>query len=430
MAKKNMAVMLITVVVCGMISLSGCMSKNLRVAETEEMETKIMLTFMTFKRETRHIFEQIIEDFNNSQDEIYIEQVVAPNPDEELKIRAVQGELPDMIEFIGAESDVFGQYIDGGYLSPITEFDCIDRVYPQFLEKLKTGDDYYILPLSVNYRGIFINTEMMEENGYQIPESYESLIETMEQMKQNGETAMLFPDEDSWSIHQGWDAIDTVSRGIQAPLFQAAAEGIRSLDQDLLAVETTKKFLEIRKYGQPNALGTGYDEAVKAFASGEAYMFLQGNWAYSLIKKLNPELDVVFAPFPVEEGKKPEIVVKIDSSIGISASCEDSEAAEIFLEYLLSDEVSHYYASEAGAYSCVADTNRQDSYDEAFVTRIEEGSFSIEPYTFFNDIDEERNELFRKLVSQPEKYPIEDFLQDLSEMLNIHQQGLILPENE
>ena len=47
--------------------------------------------FLTSKRETRHIFEKIIDDFNESQDEIYVEHLEVPNPDQELQIRAVQG---------------------------------------------------------------------------------------------------------------------------------------------------------------------------------------------------------------------------------------------------------------------------------------------------------------------------------------------------
>ncbi len=415
---------------CGLAGLTGCIAKDTGKEEETENKKRVTLTFMTFKRETRHIFEQIIEEFNDSQDMVHIEQIVVPNPGEELKIRAVQGRFPDMVEFIGDERDVFEQYVEGGYLSPVTDFSCVDKIYAQFLEKLKVGDEHYLLPLSINYRGLFLNKGKMEEKGYPIPDTYEELIDVMEQIKQDGETAIVFPDEDQWTIHQGWDAIDTVSRGIQEPLFRDAAEGIRSISQDDLAVETTEKFLEIRKYGQPNALSTGYDEAVKFFAAGNAYMFPQGNWAYPLIKRMNPKIDLVFIPFPVNEGKKQEIVVKLDSSIGVSADCKDKEAVETFMEYLFSDEVNNYYSSEAGSYSCAVAPNRPESYDEAFVKRIEEGSFSIEKYAFFSEIDDERNELFRRLVSQPEQYPIKEFLGDLSDMLVIHRRGILMEDSE
>lgn len=145
---------------------------------------------------------------------------------------------------------------------------------------------------------------------------------------------------------------------------------------------------------------------------------------------MNPKIDLVFIPFPVNEGKKQEIVVKLDSSIGVSADCKDKEAVETFMEYLFSDEVNNYYSSEAGSYSCAVAPNRPESYDEAFVKRIEEGSFSIEKYAFFSEIDDERNELFRRLVSQPEQYPIKEFLGDLSDMLVIHRRGILMEDSE
>lgn len=54
--------------------------KKQQTNETPEKET---LTFLTFKRETRHIFEKIINDFNESQEDIYVEQISVPDPDQD-----------------------------------------------------------------------------------------------------------------------------------------------------------------------------------------------------------------------------------------------------------------------------------------------------------------------------------------------------------
>ena len=78
------------------------------------------------------------------------------------------------------------------------------------------------------------------------------------------------------------------SRGSQDNLFQNVLNGTTVLYEDPIALDSTRKFLEIRQYGQKQTINTGYDEAVKKFAKGEAYMFLQGNWAYPIIKKNKP----------------------------------------------------------------------------------------------------------------------------------------------
>ena len=43
-------------------------------------------------------------------------------------------------------------------------------------------------------------------------------------------------------------------------------------------------------------------------------MFLQGNWAYPIIKKINPYMDLIFMPFPTYNEHQARIVVKIDAT--------------------------------------------------------------------------------------------------------------------
>ena len=143
--------------------------QQIHSVKKEEKET---LVFLTSKRETRHIFEKIIADFNESQDEIYIELMAVPNPEQELQIRAIQGEFPDIVEFIGAQKDDLVKYVKGGYLQKLDDFSATHCVNEHFLEKLKILNGTYVLPLSVNYRGIFYNKRMLEEDGYQIPSTY------------------------------------------------------------------------------------------------------------------------------------------------------------------------------------------------------------------------------------------------------------------
>lgn len=285
--KRNLKIFLL-IAVCAITGI--CMlcvreenkKQQIHSVKKEEKET---LVFLTSKRETRHIFEKIIADFNESQDDIYVELMAVPNPEQELQIRAIQGEFPDIVEFIGAQKDDLVKYVKGGYLQKLDDFSATHCVNEHFLEKLKILNGTYVLPLSVNYRGIFYNKRMLEKDGYQIPSTYAELIQTMQQIKKAGKLPIVFADKDSWTLHQGWDAIDMSSRGSQDNLFQNVLNGTTVLYEDPIALDSTRKFLEIRQYGQKQTINTGYDEAVKKFAKGEAYMFLQGNWAYPIIKK-------------------------------------------------------------------------------------------------------------------------------------------------
>lgn len=402
--------------------MAGCCLLYIREADEKqqihsEKKEKEKLVFLTSKRETRHIFEKIIADFNESQDEIYVEHMEVPNPEQELQIRAIQGEFPDIVEFIGAQNDNLEKYVKGGYLQELNDFSATHCVNEHFLEKLKILNGTYVLPLSVNYRGIFYNKRMLEEDGYQIPSIYAELIDTMEQIKKAGKLPIIFADKDSWTIHQGWDAIDMSSRGSQDDLFQKVLNGDAFLYEDPIALDSTRKFLEIRKYGQKQTVNTGYDEAVKRFAKGEAYMFLQGNWAYPMIKKINPDIDLLFMPFPADDEDGAKVVAKIDATLGISASCEHLDAIGKFLDYVFSKNISEYYAEKAGAYSCIKFVDVTDSYAKAFTDSISNGDFYLEEFAYESTKSDARNTLFQNFISSTQRNTEKSFLKKLNDLL-------------
>ena len=416
--KKNLKMFLL-IAVCAM---AGCCLLYIREADEKqqihsEKKEKEKLVFLTSKRETRHIFEKIIADFNESQDEIYVEHMEVPNPEQELQIRAIQGEFPDIVEFIGAQNDNLEKYVKGGYLQELNDFSATHCVNEHFLEKLKILNGTYVLPLSVNYRGIFYNKRMLEEDGYQIPSTYAELIDTMEQIKKAGKLPIIFADKDSWTIHQGWDAIDMSSRGSQDDLFQKVLNGDAFLYEDPIALDSTRKFLEIRKYGQKQTVNTGYDEAVKRFAKGEAYMFLQGNWAYPMIKKINPDIDLLFMPFPADDEDGAKVVAKIDATLGISASCEHLDAIGKFLDYVFSKNISEYYAEKAGAYSCIKFVDVTDSYAKAFTDSISNGDFYLEEFAYESTKSDARNTLFQNFISSTQRNTEKSFLKKLNDLL-------------
>ena len=416
--KKNLKIFLL-IAVCAM---AGCCLLYIREADEKqqihsEKKEKEKLVFLTSKRETRHIFEKIIADFNESQDEIYVEHMEVPNPEQELQIRAIQGEFPDIVEFIGAQNDNLEKYVKGGYLQELNDFSATHCVNEHFLEKLKILNGTYVLPLSVNYRGIFYNKRMLEKDGYQIPSTYAELIDTMEQIKKAGKLPIIFADKDSWTIHQGWDAIDMSSRGSQDNLFQNVLNGTTVLYEDPIALDSTRKFLEIRQYGQKQTINTGYDEAVKKFAKGEAYMFLQGNWAYPMIKKINPDIDLLFMPFPADDEDGAKVVAKIDATLGISASCEHLDAIGKFLDYVFSKNISEYYAEKAGAYSCIKFVDVTDSYAKAFTDSISNGDFYLEEFAYESTKSDARNTLFQNFISSTQRNTEKSFLKKLNDLL-------------
>lgn len=52
------------------------------------------------------------------------------------------------------------------------------------------------------------------------------------------------------------------------------------------------------KYSQGDTLSLGYDQAINDFATGAAYMFIQGSWALPSIQAANPDAMWKCSPCP------------------------------------------------------------------------------------------------------------------------------------
>ena len=146
-------------------------------------------------------------------------------------------------------------------------------------------------------------------------------------------------------------------------------------------------------------------------------MFLQGNWAYPMIKKINPDIDLLFMPFPADDEDGAKVVAKIDATLGISASCEHLDAIGKFLDYVFSKNISEYYAEKAGAYSCIQFVDVTDSYAKAFTDSISNGDFYLEEFAYESTKSDARNTLFQNFISSTQRNTEKSFLKKLNDLL-------------
>ena len=86
--------------------LSACKKE-----EESNKKEKIRLEFYNRKRESYAALEKIINKFNKSQDEIEVFQNMNTNADTALRIAAVEGNFPDIVEMGGLHNVVSVEYV-------------------------------------------------------------------------------------------------------------------------------------------------------------------------------------------------------------------------------------------------------------------------------------------------------------------------------
>lgn len=343
--------------VFAVIGFAGCGG-----AEKAPGKEKIRLEFYNRKREVYAVLEEIIELFNQSQDEIEVYQNMNTNSDVTLRVAAVKGEFPDIVELGGLQSVESFEYIMGGYLMPLDELPSMERVKEEYIPYLRYDGHIYQVPLAMSFEGIYVNRDLFKQEGLEVPETYEELLDVAEEIKKRGKTPFLFADGDSWTIHQNWECIEGAYRGNFQEFWTQVAEGKSAFETDEISRGSLEKLIKLHEYTKPEYENLDYAGAMERFAAGEGFMFMQGSWAYRNMREINPDLNLELIPFPVEEGEEQKAAVWVDSSVGISRDCRYPEAAQRFLEFLTKPEILQMYLDDEYSIGCLEGVSDRADY--------------------------------------------------------------------
>lgn len=409
--KKAVALFMTAALTAGM--LAGCGGSG---DEGGSSSGKIELEFFTQKREASETFDKIIEEFNNSQDEIVVTQNIVPDATSVLMSRAATGDLPDIIQVGGMQDSNTMQFMKEGHFLELTDMECLDNVVDQYKDAIKYKGKNYVVPISANFSGVFYNKDLFEAAKYEVPTTYDELISLAEDIQSKGEVPFLFPDKDAWTIVQCWeDNIDGSARGDRKQVYMDIANGTTTFEDDALFPETLQKVVDIREYGQGDSLSLGYDQAISDFATGKSYMFMQGIWALPSIKKANPDMNIGMFSFPSDDGDT-KVSMGIDVNLAISAKGENVEAAKEFVEFAASKDMVQLYVDNDYSIPCMKDVTPNIPDAQDIVDLVDAGKGVLQATALPKAVADERQNTIQKVIVPDGGEDIDTFLSNLTKV--------------
>ena len=150
--------------------------------------------------------------------------------------------------------------------------------------------------------GIIYNTKIFEQQGLEIPETWEELFTVCEKLQAAGITPFYGTLADSWTVLPSFNAIGAYAA--QDGFFDKMRAAGREVGSDS-AVSFQKDFDEVLQrqaelyaYAQDGYRGKTYDDGNAAFARGEVAMYMQGIWALAPIQAINPDIEAAIFPYP------------------------------------------------------------------------------------------------------------------------------------
>ena len=344
MKKKKAISAVLAASMLAAVILPGCGSdENSGVTEIEILQ---------YKPEAATYFDQVEEQFNATHDDIHL-TISSPNDASTImRTRFVREDYPDII---GIGGDInYSYYVDADILADVSDYPGLADVKQSYLDILENleitpKDGVFGVPYVANSAGILYNKDMFEEHGWQIPESWDELINLCEEIKSEGILPFYFGFRDTWTCLAPWNslAVDLAP----ADTCKKVNAGETTFTDNYR--EVAEKCLELVSYGPDDPVAYGYNDACTAFANGESAMYPIGSYAVPQILSVNPDMNIdSFVTPGNDDADKNTLNSGVDLMFAVTAACEHKEEAYEVLDFLMEDENIQAYIDDQNAVPC------------------------------------------------------------------------------
>ena len=344
MKKKKAISAVLAASMLAAVILPGCGSdENSGVTEIEILQ---------YKPEAATYFDQVEEQFNATHDDIHL-TISSPNDASTImRTRFVREDYPDII---GIGGDInYSYYVDADILADVSDYPGLADVKQSYLDILENleitpKDGVFGVPYVANAAGILYNKDMFEEHGWEIPESWDELMDLCEEIKSEGILPFYFGFRDTWTCLAPWNslAVDLAP----ADTCKKVNAGKTTFTDNYR--EVAEKCLELVSYGPEDPVAYGYNDACTAFANGESAMYPIGSYAVPQILSVNPEMNIdSFVTPGNDDPDKNTLNSGVDLMFSVTAACEHKEEAYEVLDFLMEDENLQAYIDDQNAVPC------------------------------------------------------------------------------
>ena len=309
-------------------------------------EDVVELEFVYHKTESNAIdaMETVINNFNAANPGIKVNFVQVPDTATVLQSRAQLNEMPDMFGCTTGNS--FELMFEDGIIMDLTGQEFLSSVEPSSLEMSTYNGKNWRLPYSLSCYGLYVRTDIFEEQGLALPTTWDELMDVCEKLTAAGITPFALPDKTM--VYQRMERMMSFMSEDDTEFKQIAAGELEAKDSKLLQTYANAS-LQIVNYMTPESLGAEYTESYQQLIAGQAAMTINGGWSLATLKDYDPDIKVALIPMPNPTGEESKVVVSIDTNFCISSSTKHPEECLKFFEYLAQPEVAQVYANKEGS---------------------------------------------------------------------------------
>lgn len=315
-------------------------------------------------------YQEIIDKFNEENPDVVIEMNTVPDPGTVLTSRISSGDIPVIFSDYPTQTQ-FKQKVANGYVQDLSDQEFLSNVNEFSLEMTKQEDGgYYALPYSRNYIGVYYNQKMFEENGLEVPKTWEEFTAVCDKLQEAGITPIGMHGKDPGRVGHLFQCATVAWAPNGVETIGAAANGEAKIEGDAEFTNVFEKMKTLLSYANEDALALSDTTCYENFANGQYAMTITGSYARGTIQSINQDLQMGVFPLPNDTYEDTKCLSGIDAAICVSAQASDEEkdAAYRFLAYLADTENAQTFCDYDGAPSCI---NGVVNDDEGILPMVE-----------------------------------------------------------
>jgi len=310
---------------------------------------RVEIEYLSHKSEAEAIdaMDALIAKFCEENPDIKVIHTPATDFNTVITTRAQTNEMPDV--FSCTTNNTYEIMFRDGLIMDLAGQEFFSNVEPETLELSKYDGKNWRLPYSLSAYGIYIRTDILAENGLEIPETYEELMNVSEELMSKGITPFVCADKDLGVVGQRMERLMGIIDDNCDTEFRKIADGsIAPADSVILnTFASTQK--AITKYSTDDSLGVDQTASYQNYVNDGGAMMINGTWTLVTLKDYSPDIKVAMIPFPNPTGGDTKVPISIDTSFCISNSTKHKEACLKFLEFLSRTENAQIYTDFEGS---------------------------------------------------------------------------------
>ena len=359
MKRKLISILLTVAVVASMAVGCGSSSdsETSSVADDGKITLKVFSNLPDRKNGQGLVEQTIIDEYMEENPNVKIEVEALDEEAYKTKFKAYSMEgMPDVVSIWGQPA-FLDEVVEAGVLAELNQDDYADY---DFIEGSLSGYTYdgklYGLPRNTDIGVFYYNQKMFEDNGWEVPETYDELLALADKINDAGIIPVAMDGGDGWPL--ACYLADVLYKLTGSDYSQIVSDAVAS--GDFSAPELKEATQLMKDAADAGLFQNGYDSQDYAtsqnlFTNGQAAMWYMGSWETSMATNEDIDEDIrtnirVFTMPSVEGGaaEKTDISAWNGGGYAVYANSEVKDEAIKFLNYMYQPDKLSKYGWENG----------------------------------------------------------------------------------